>query len=113
MPCYRHIGRAIRSVRGDKPAVRFNFADGEFDIYLDAHPKATAAEAHQFLNAAGVFCLEQEEIPLPFVPAAKGGASSSAEGGQEAEEEPEWVAAEVEGEEGWDREDASELGSGA
>ena len=73
MPCYRHIGRAIQGVRADKPAMKFNFADGTFNVYLDFHPEAIDGERHQYLNADDVFCLEQEEAPLPFVPVEVGG----------------------------------------
>jgi hypothetical protein len=72
-PCYRHIGRAIQGVRADKPALLFKFADGSFHVYLNFHPGALAGERHQYLNADDVFCLEQEEVPLPFAPGQRPG----------------------------------------
>jgi len=64
--------------------VRLTFEDGVFDCYFDYHSGAIAEEAHQYLNADGVFCLEQEEM-YPWV--GKEGQQAAAVEAEEQQQE--------------------------
>ena len=74
----------IKSVRADRPAALFQFSDGVMQFYFDMHEGARPEEAHQYVNAPDVFCLEQQEQPLFQQPAVgEGEAAESHEKGED------------------------------
>ena len=81
----------IKSVRADRPAALFQFSDGVMQFYFDMHEGARPEEAHQYVNAPDVFCLEQQEQPL----FGKGKAAESPEVEVEVEAEAEAEAEEA------------------
>ena len=72
----------LKPARADQPAALFQFSDGQMELYWDEHKEHP--DAHHYVNMPDVFCLEQEEQPLPFTPVPKEG--EEAEDDEEAEE---------------------------